>query len=163
MTLDGSVEWPLLNDAQQRKGGKFWALLKEVGNQLSMICGNWQGILLECPYTAYSVSLVCLPSKKQEKCIIMFIAFTTQSECSRSRPNSFHLSQIWHSVTPNYFCCSHSTTLIISFPFFCELEGFPPKTPQWTDSLYKSHESLTNAPAWKQYCQKLQERRHCDP
>lgn len=91
MTLDRSVEWPLLNDAQQRKRGKFWALLKKARNQLSMIRGNWQTILLECTYTAHSVTLVCVPSKKQQKYIIMFIAFChtqwVQSILTKELPN----------------------------------------------------------------------------
>lgn len=60
MTLDGSVEWAVLNDAKQRQGGKFSVLLKEVENQLTVICGNWQGVLLECAYAAHSIHTVWL-------------------------------------------------------------------------------------------------------
>lgn len=67
MTLEGSVELAVLSDAKQRQGGKSGVLLKEVENQLTMICGNWQGILLECAYKAYSVTLCAFNPKSSKK------------------------------------------------------------------------------------------------
>lgn len=86
MTLDGSVGWATLSDTKQLRRGKFWVLLKEGENQLTMICGNWQGILLECVQHSPFSHTVWLQSKKQQKNIIMFITFSTvQSEPNWSR------------------------------------------------------------------------------
>lgn len=91
---------------------KFGVLIKGEENQLTMICGNWQDVLLECAYTSHSVTLSAFNSKKKrkkkkKKSIIMFITFLpTQSERDRSQLDSFSLTQdmTLGKITPNYFC-----------------------------------------------------------
>lgn len=106
MTLDGSVEWAVLDDAKQRQGGKFLVLLKEVENQLTVICGNWQGVLLECAYAAHSVTLCGFNSKSSKKHNYVYYFFPTQSECNRSQLDGFSLAQdiTRGNITANYFC-----------------------------------------------------------
>lgn len=56
--------------------GQFGVLVKEVENQLTVICGNRQGVLLECAHAAHSVTLCGLNFLKAAKNpIILFITF----------------------------------------------------------------------------------------
>lgn len=64
LTLDGNVERVVLNDAKQRK---VLTPIKGGRKQLTMICGNWQGVLLERVYTAHSVTLCAFNSKRSKK------------------------------------------------------------------------------------------------
>lgn len=87
MTLDGSVEWAVLAEAKQRQGGKFLVLLKEVENQLTVICGNWQGILHECAYAAHSVTLCGFNSKSSRKHNYVYYFFFSPHKVSAIDPN----------------------------------------------------------------------------
>lgn len=46
---------------------KFGVLIKGEENQLTMICGNWQDVLLECAHTSHSVTLSAFNSKRSKK------------------------------------------------------------------------------------------------
>lgn len=90
-----------------------------------MICGNWQGILLEYAYTAHSVTQVCVIQKKQ-KCIIMFIAF-----CHTKRVQSIPTVELTSlpnmtlsNITPNYFLLFEFGNIhIISYPTLVNWKG----------------------------------------
>lgn len=127
-------KWALLSDAKQRLGGKFWVLLKEVENQLTMICGNWQGVLLECAYTAHSVTLCGFDSKSSKKHNYVYYFSPTQSECNRSQLDGFSLSldMTLGNITPNYFCWLIRSLATFPqwaapLPFPVELVGFSAK------------------------------------
>lgn len=97
----------MLYGAEQRQEGrKFLVLLKDVGIQLTVICGNWQSVLLERTHAAHSVTLCGFDSESTKKHNYVYYFFPTQSERNRSQLDGFGISQdiTRSNITPNYFC-----------------------------------------------------------
>ena len=80
-------------------------VLFEVENQLTMICGNWQGVLLERTYIAHSVTLCGFDSKSSKKHNYVYY-FSPHKVSNRSQLDGFSLSKDMTlcNITPNYFC-----------------------------------------------------------
>lgn len=99
MTLDESVE--LGPPCSAMLSREFWVLLKEVENQLTVICGNWHGVQLERAHTApFSHTVWRSIQKAAKKKKDNYVYYFSRHKVSAIDPNwmaSVRL-KIWHSV-----------------------------------------------------------------